>query len=273
MKEQRDIIFQIVSGSDLKRQTFCATSPSGITVLPAKPQFNEDSLHSRITAAGTEHAKAISSAKAESDRRIFRQVFESETCTDPGLAAIAWCLTQSGEEGLIREIRVGGDLPQIIRLYQDTDQVTDGRVLGKPHPNIIQWANNGEMMFQSGKPVEMWIALTALSATDLSREPVTLATRLRVTMRPYSRAEIMDYLRHHLQSVKNTAGGISLCNGGLPFYDPGKPLEVHLIDPAAGTEEPIVRYDTWHDRTREDLRPYVYGTYERIFERLLEKFN
>lgn len=164
-------------------------------------------------------------------------------------------------------------------LYTDTVQFIhepDGSLTihEKPLGNPVVWAAlNPDAMAQSGKQIEIVTALTAIrcDANGVS-EPKTIIVNVEASMRPFSRRELVEYAKGSgNKTIPNTAGGISLANGGRSFYDTGKPLIVSVRDSINDTPTELLRYETWAHVPDVALRPFIVGAFEPAVVRLAEK--
>lgn len=166
-----------------------------------------------------------------------------------------------------------------IYLYTDTVQVVhnpDGKelVLEKPKWDPLTWATaSSEAMAQSGKDVEIVSALSALRCTpDGISAPSTVIVRVKATMQPYTREDIVAFAKESgANTIPETAGGISLANGGRHFYDTGKPLVVELLDSLESKPVELMRFETWSDLPDSTLRPFICGALEPALTRVVAK--
>ncbi|MEK7100697.1 MAG: hypothetical protein AAB921_01200, partial [Patescibacteria group bacterium] len=118
----------------------------------------------------------------------------------------------------LRGVIAGGDEKML--LYTDTVQLvhvndTDIAMLEKPVGDPIEWAKHSpEAMMQSGKDVEIINALTGVRAgKDGVTEPVSVILHVRVSMRPFTRDEVVDFATKSPATVVATSGGLSIANG------------------------------------------------------------
>ena len=126
---------------------------------------------------------------------------------------------------------------------------------------------------QSGKDVEIINAMTGIrTGKDGVSEPATVILHVRVSMRPFTRDEVIEFATNSPSIVAATSGGLSIANGGRSFYDMTKPMIVSIADTM---EDPnlieVARYDTWEHLSNAELKPLICGAVEPAIDRLVEK--
>ena len=258
MNERLPITFVTSADGNNKADIFQKWLPNH-TITRRNPLYNEDRIHD--TAPHTEHRpQAIAERKAKDDSTL----------------ALAM-------SGLARVIVEDGDMytygNEKMLLYTDTVQLvhttdTEIAMLEKPVGEPVEWAKNSpEAMMQSGKDVEIINAMTGIrTGKDGVSEPATVILHVRVSMRPFTRDEVVAFAEKSPQTVAATSGGLSIANGGRMFYDMTKPLVVSVAE-SMDDKNPreLARYDTWDHVTNAELKPLICGAVEPAIIRLLEK--
>jgi predicted house-cleaning NTP pyrophosphatase (Maf/HAM1 superfamily) len=166
-----------------------------------------------------------------------------------------------------------------IYLYADTVQFVhepDGSLTihEKPAGDPVVWAETSpDAIAQSGKTIEIVSALTAIRCDkNGASEPKTVIVRAQATMRPFTREELVEYAKGSgNKTIPETAGGISLANGGRHFHDTGKPLIISVQDGLDSEPKEMLRYETWAHVPDDALRPFICGAFEPAVLRLVDK--
>lgn len=258
MNERPPITFVTSLDGNNKANIFQKWLPNW-TITRRDPLYNEDRIHE--SAPHTEHRpQIIAERKAKDD--------------------IALALAISGMAKVIVEdgdLYTNGD--EKLLLYTDTVQLVHTKdseiaLLEKPVGDPIEWAKHSpEAMMQSGKDVEIINAMTGIRAGKNGvSEPATVILHVRVSMRPFTRDEVIAFAQKSSATVAATSGGLSIANGGRAFYDMKKPLIVSVAD-SMDDQSPreIVRYNTWEHITNAELKPFICGAIEPAIDRLVEK--
>lgn len=223
-----------------------------------EPLFNEDDIHEH--APHNEHRP----------QRIAEQKAKDDTTLAHAISHIADTIVSDAD------LYTAGTEKML--LYTDTVQLvhvnaSDSAILEKPVGDPLVWAaSSPDAVIQSGKDVEIVNALTGIrTGKDGISEPKTVMLRVKFTAKPFTREDIISYANNPDNTISQTSGGLSVANGARNFYDMDKPLVVSIAD--SMDEEPveIMRFDTWHHLTKEDLRPFICGAVEPAIERLVEK--
>jgi hypothetical protein len=144
----------------------------------------------------------------------------------------------------------------------------------KPIGDPVEWAQNSpDALAQSGKTVEIVSSLTAIRCDKNGvSEPATVIVRAQATMRPFGREELVEYAKGSGKNViPDTAGGISLANGGRQFYDTNKPLTISVQDGLDSKPSELMRFETWGTVPDDVLRPFTCGAFEPAVIRLAQK--
>jgi len=234
------------------------------TRLPAwqityrEPFFNEAAIHER--APQNEHRpQVIAEYKAKDDVMLAA-----------AMSRIADAIVQDGT------LYTNG--AEQILLYTDTVQmvhVSDAKkiILEKPVGDPLLWATySPEAMIQSGRDVEIVNALTGIrTGKDGIGEPKTVMLRVRYMAKPFTREDVIAYANNPDNTITHTSGGLSVANGARHLYDMDKPLVVSIAD--SMDEEPveIMRFDTWHHLTKDELKSFICGAVEPAVEQLTKK--
>jgi len=167
----------------------------------------------------------------------------------------------------------------VMYLYADSVQFIhepDGTLTihEKPHGDPVEWATtHPDALAQSGKTIEIVSSLTGIKCDKNGvSDPQTVIVRAKASMRPFTREELITYAKGSgNKTIPDTAGGISLANGGRSFYDTGKPLTISVQDGLGSEPKELLRYDTWAHVPDEALRPFVCGAFEPAVTRLVQK--
>lgn len=231
------------------------------TITQRNPLYNENRIHE--SAPHTEHRpQAIAERKAKDDSALAQ-----------AMSGLAKVIVEDGD------MYTGGNEKML--LYTDTVQLVhvndkDIAMLEKPVGDPVFWAKHSpEAMMQSGRDVEIINALTGIIAgKDGVSEPATVILHVRVSMRPFTRDEVIDFATKSPTTVAATSGGLSIANGGRAFYDMNKPLIVSVAE-SMDDKNPIelARYDTWEHITNAELKPFICGAVEPAIDRLVQKTN
>lgn len=258
MNERLPITFVTSQDGNNKAEIFSRWLPHW-TITRRNPLYNEDRIHE--TAPHTEHRPQVIAERKAKEDIVLAQA----------LSGIANGIVEDGD------LYTGGDEKML--LYTDTVQLvhvndTEIAMLEKPVGDPLEWAKNSpEAMMQSGKDVEIINALTGIrTGKDGVSEPATVILHIRVSMRPFSRNEVIEFAKKSPTTVAATSGGLSIANGGRSFYDMTKPMVVsvaHSMDDTNPTQ--LARYDTWDHITNAELKPFICGAIEPAIERLVEK--
>lgn len=166
-----------------------------------------------------------------------------------------------------------------VYLYADTVQFVhepDGSLTihEKPAGDPVVWAQTSpDAISQSGKTIEIVSALTGIYCDKNGvSEPKTVIVRVESTMRPFTREELVEYAKGSgNKTIPETAGGISLANGGRQFHDTSKPLIVSVQDSLDSTPKELLRYETWAHIPDGALRPFICGAFEPAVIQLVNK--
>lgn len=164
-------------------------------------------------------------------------------------------------------------------IYNDTEQhvhLPDGSlvVLDKPEGDPVEWAmHSPDAMIQSGNNVEIITALSGMLCNDgRVSEPKSVIVRVAATMRDFTREELVEYAKGSgSKTIPDTAGGISMANGGRSFYDTGKPLTVSVQDSLESEPVELLHFNTWAHVPDAALKPFICGAFEPALTRLVEK--
>lgn len=163
-------------------------------------------------------------------------------------------------------------------LYTDTIQLVhvndrDVAILEKPVGDPLMWAmHSPEAVIQSGKDIEIINALTGIRVGKSGvSEPKTVILHVRATMKPFTRQDVIIYAKDSINTISQTSGGLSMANGAGSFLDKNKPLIVGIADTMDDEPVEVMRYNTWHHLTKEDLKPLICGAVEPAITRLVEK--
>lgn len=257
-KELPSITIVTRNGGYQKDRSFQSALPEW-HVTRREPTFDEDQIH--LTAPHDESRPVyISEQKARED------------------AAWVAALCGSAEE-IVTEAKQIQTREGKMYLYTDSMQFVfepDGTTsrYEKPIGDPVMWAlSSPDALAQSGKSIEIVSSLTAVrcDANGVS-EPQTVLVRVRATMRPYTRQELVEYAKGSGKNViPDTAGGISLSNGGRHFYDTSKPLIISTQDGLGATTTEMLRFETWDNIPDDVLRPFTCGAFEPAVIRLAQK--
>lgn len=164
-----------------------------------------------------------------------------------------------------------------VYLYTDSVQGIMGKAKTheKPTMDALTWAKTSpEAIAQSGRQVEIVIGLSTIQCTDgRVSDPQVVCVRVQATMKPFTRDDIIAYAQsaEGARTIEETAGGISLANGGRHFYDETKPLTVTLEDEDGTHKEILYRFDQWANVPNETLKPFISGAFEPAVIRVVEK--
>ncbi|MEK7577631.1 MAG: hypothetical protein AAB492_03405 [Patescibacteria group bacterium] len=258
MNERLPITFVTSADGNNKADIFSKWLPNH-TITRRNPLYNEDRIHE--SAPHTEHRPQIIAERKAKDDIALAQA----------LSGLARVIVEDGD------MYTGGDEKML--LYTDTVQLvhindTDIAMLEKPVGDPIEWAKHSpEAMMQSGKDVEIINALTGVRAgKDGVTEPVSVILHVRVSMRPFTRDEVVDFATKSPATVVATSGGLSIANGGRSFYDMTKPLVISVAE-SMDDKNPreLARYNTWDHVTNAELKPFICGAVEPAIDRLVEK--
>ncbi len=258
MNERPPITFVTSLDGNNKADIFHKWLPNW-TITRRDPLYNEDRIHE--DAPHTEHRPQIIAERKAKDDIALAQV----------MSGIAKAIVEDGDMYTFGSEKM--------LLYTDTVQLvhtndTEIVLLEKPVGDPVEWAkHSSEAMMQSGKDVEIINALTGVRAgKDGVTEPVSVILHVRVSMRPFTRDEVVDFATKSPATVASTSGGLSIANGGRAFYDMKKPLIVSVAE-SMDDKNPIelVRYNRWEYITNAELKPFICGAVEPAIERLIEK--
>jgi hypothetical protein len=222
-----------------------------------EPLFNEDEIH-KIAPRNERRPQVIAEHKAKDDIAVAQ-----------AMSGMANAIVENADLYTMGEEKM--------LLYTDTIQLVhvnenEIAILEKPVGDPVEWAmNSPEAIIQSGKDIEIVNALTGVRVGKQGvSEPVTVLLRVKATMRPFTREDIVNYAKTPGNTVSQTSGGISMANGGRSFLDTDKPLTVTYGYPD-GDEHLYKRYETWHDVPSSELKPYICGAVEPALVQLLQK--
>lgn len=255
--ETLPITFVTSSDGNRKADIFQKWLPNH-KITQREPLFNEDQIHQ--IAPHTEHRpQVIAERKAKDDIAMAQAI-----------SGIANVIVEDGD------LYTKGNEKML--LYTDTVQLvhvndTEIAILEKPKEQAVEWAmHSPEAMIQSGKDIEIINAMTGIrTSRDGVSEPATVVVRVRATMRPFTREEVVEYAKQPKSTVSETSGGLSIANGGRAFYDMTKPLVVSVADSMDDVPEEVVRYATWEHVTNDELKPFICGAIAPAIDKLLSK--
>lgn len=170
-----------------------------------------------------------------------------------------------------RVIQVVTDSVQVV--YNDLGGIE--YVLEKPNPTVEDWMERGDHLLQSGKKVGIITAISGIplptSPSHYTPLPQTVLVTTRATMGYIDEKEFLAYLNNGgRKTIAETAGGFSLCNGARRFYE-DIPLTVSYQDGLQEDPTIIFQCNDWKAHTRENLFPFVYGTFKEAMDGLVEK--
>lgn len=255
--ETLPITFVTSSDGNRKADIFQAWLPNH-KITQREPLFNEDQIH-EIAPHDEHRPQVIAERKAKDDIAMAQAI-----------SGIANVIVEDGD------LYTKGNEKML--LYTDTVQLvhindTDVAVLEKPKGPAVEWAmHSPEAMMQSGKDIEIVNAMTGIrTSRDGVSEPSTVVVRVRATMRPFTREEVIEYAKQPNNTVSETSGGLSIANGGRGFYDMTKPLVVSIADSMDDEPQELVRYTTWEHVTKAELKPFICGAVAPAIDRLLSK--
>ncbi len=256
--ERPEIVMVTRNGGYNKDRIFQAAMPEW-NITRRDPIVNER-LIQEFAPTTEERPVFISEAKARLDA--------------PWVAAVCLIAELFTEYAKVTRSKVG-----LVYLYADSVQFIhepDGTLTihEKPVGDAVEWAEHSpDAIAQSGKTVEIVSALTAIRCSpDGVSDPATVIVRAKATMRPFTRPELVEYAKGSGRTViPDTAGGISLANGGRQFYDTSKPLTISVQDSITDEPKEMLSFDDWSHVPDAALRPFVCGAFEPAVVRLVGK--
>lgn len=259
MNTERPTLIVVTKNGGYNKDRIFQSALPGWTVSRKEPMFDE-SLIQPIAPNDETRPVFISEAKAAMDWVVIAAM-----C---GMA-----------ESIAREAQKVTIPNGVMYLYTDSVQFIhepDGSLTihEKPHGDPVVWAStHPDALAQSGKTVEIVSALTGIRCDkDGVSDPQTVIVRAKATMRPFTREELVAYAQGSgNKAIPDTAGGISLANGGRVFYDTSKPLTISVQDGLGSEPKELLRYETWAHVPDEALRPFICGAFAPAITRLVEK--
>ena len=259
MNTERPVITIVTREGSNKDKIFRDALP-GWHIHRKDPSFYEAPIES-AAPKGQERTVFISREKARTDMEL--------------VGALIGSADMLAGEADIRHIGKGE-----LFLYNDTEQFIhdqDGNLTihDKPEGDPVEWAKHSpDAMAQSGKTIEIVTALTGILKTEEGiGEPQTVIVRVEASMRPFTRDELVKYAEteNGRRVITETAGGISLANGGRSFYDTTKPLTVSVQEGLDAEPQELLHYSTWTHVPDAALKPFICGAFEPAVVRLVEK--